>query len=88
MAGSYTRARGYEDTFGQINGVDALRINDPLQMLTSGEICRTRARREPSVRDSARQRLFNDNKVVGAIPTTGAFRVSAPSAPAVVAVSA
>ena len=30
MAGSYTWARGYEDTYNTLNGINALRINDPL----------------------------------------------------------
>ena len=30
MAGSYTWARGYEDTYNTLNGINALRIGDPL----------------------------------------------------------
>ena len=66
MAGSYTWARGYEDIFEQINGVDALRINDPLP-----NVDQRRDLQEHVVVASYQYEiprassLFGENKVVG-----------------------
>ena len=68
MAGSYTWARGSEDTFGQINGVDALRINDPLpnvdQRRDLQEHVLVASYQYEIPRASS---LFGENKVVAAV---------------------
>jgi hypothetical protein len=68
MAGSYTWARGSEDTFGQINGVDAVRIGDPLpnvdQRRDLQEHVLVASYQYEIPRASS---LFGENKVVAAV---------------------
>ena len=68
MAGSYTWARGYEDTYGQLNGVDALRIGDPLPNVDQRRDLQEHVLVASYQYEIPRaSTLFGENKVVAAV---------------------